>query len=509
MKKIKSMVSIFTVLTMMTGLSGCSGQNDMDDMVPVDNGVETGVHHARMILDGRKGQFDNTRADAGWENGDKVYLQISVGGQKVNGQAVYKAGDDEWDVQYYGTITSGEECACEALFFDGAVSETSSEVALDTHTGVYQDKSATYLLKDGIIRVTAKLSPKTGRFRFMGTAGTPYTVSGFKYHTSYNISTNTFQAASVNASESIGAGGYSAYYYGYFENENNKVLMVTDNDDWMQHTKVMDGNALKQGHSGILRLPTTDNHSGWVTTMITSKMFSAKGISFKMIRVEGGTFTMGATAEQSNGYTPDTDEKPTHRVTLSSYAIAETEVTQALWKAVTGYSPTSGGSAWSSSYGLGDNYPAYYISYEDVQSFVTKLNSLTGQKFRMPTEAEWEFAARGGNKSKGYTFSGSNTVGDVAWYTENSGSKTHPVKTKAANELGIYDMSGNVYEWCSDWYGAYSSNAQSNPTGPATGTNRVFRGGCWYGTATCCRCAYRNHYTPSDRSYSLGFRLAL
>ena len=508
MKKIKSMVSIFTVLTMMTGLSGCSGQNDMDDMVPVDNGVETGVHHARMILDGRKGQFDDTRADAGWENGDKVYLQFSVGGQKVNGQAVYKAGDDEWDVQYYGTITQGEESACEAYFFDGAVSATSSEVVLDTHTGVYQDKSATYLLKDGVIRVTATLSPATGRFRFKGTEGTPYTVSGFKSYTKYNISTNAFQVASVNASESMGADGYSAYYYGYFEDESNKVLTVTDKDNWMQYTKVMDGNALKQGHSGSLRLPTTDSHSGWTAVKIPNT-FTINGVSFKMILVEGGTFTMGATAEQSNGYTPDTDEKPTHRVTLSSYAIAETEVTQALWKAVTGYSPTSGGSAWSSSYGLGDNYPAYYISYEDVLSFVTKLNSLTGQKFRMPTEAEWEFAARGGNKSKGYTFSGSNTVGDVAWYTENSGSKTHPVKTKAANELGIYDMSGNVWEWCSDWYGAYSSNAQSNPTGPATGSSRVNRGGSCYSAATYCRCAIRNNSAPSYRGNGLGFRLAL
>ena len=189
--------------------------------------------------------------------------------------------------------------------------------------------------------------------------------------------------------------------------------------------------------------------------------------------------------------------------------MGETEVTQALWKAVTGCSPTSGGSSWSSYYGLGDSYPAYYISYEDVQSFITKLNSLTGENFRMPTEAEWEFAARGGNKSKGYTYSGSNTIGDVAWYADNSSSMTHAVKTKAANELGIYDMSGNVYEWCSDWYGSYSSSAQTDPTGPTTGTYRVYRGGSWGNYATGCRCANRNYFTPSNQSYNVGFRLAL
>ena len=220
--------------------------------------------------------------------------------------------------------------------------------------------------------------------------------------------------------------------------------------------------------------------------------------------VEAGTFQMGSTT----GYR---DEAPVHSVTISKdYYLGETEVTQALWKAVTGYSPTLGGSSWSSTYGLGDNYPAYYISYEDVQSFITKLNSLTGENFRMPTEAEWEFAARGGNKSKGYTYSGSNTIGNVAWYTDNSSSKTHAVKTKAANELGIYDMSGNVWEWCSDWYDTYSSSAQTDPTGPTTDTGtRVFRGGSWIGNASYCRCAYRSSGAPSNRYNDLGIRLAL
>ena len=233
------------------------------------------------------------------------------------------------------------------------------------------------------------------------------------------------------------------------------------------------------------------------------RIFTVGGVSFTMKLVEAGTFQMGST-------TGDNDEAPVHSVTITKdYYIGETEVTQALWKAVTGYSPTSGGSSWAKKYGRGDNYPAYYISYEDVQSFITKLNSMTGERFRMPTEAEWEFAARGGNKSKGYTYSGSNTIGDVAHYYDNSRSKTHPVKTKAANELGIFDMSGNVWEWCSDWKGTYSSNAQNDPTGPATGTYRVNRGGSWNSNASYCRYASRNYLTPSSRGNYLGVRLAL
>ena len=219
--------------------------------------------------------------------------------------------------------------------------------------------------------------------------------------------------------------------------------------------------------------------------------------------VEAGTFQMGST-------TGDSDEAPVHSVTISKdYYMGETEVTQALWEAVTGYSPTSDGYSWSSKDGLGDNYPAYYISYEDVQSFITELNSLTGENFRMPTEAEWEFAARGGNKSKGYKYSGSNTIGDVAWYSKNTRSKTNAVKTKAANELGIYDMSGNVWELCSDRYGKYSSRAQTDSTGPTTGDNRVNRGGCWNSNATYCRCANRGNDALSYRSNFLGVRLAL
>lgn len=231
----------------------------------------------------------------------------------------------------------------------------------------------------------------------------------------------------------------------------------------------------------------------------SDRSFTVNGVTFTMKKVEGGTFIMGK--DDYFSYT-------NHSVTLSDYYIGETEVTQALWKAVMNASPSSSYS-WSSDRGLGDSYPAYYISYDECKTFISKLNSLTGATFRMPTEAEWEYAARGGKESKGYVFSGSNTIGDVAWYTSNSSSKTHPVATKKPNELGIYDMSGNVWEWCSDWYGDYSSSAQTNPTGASSGSYRVDRGGGWDDVAEGCRVAYRDGSSPSFHYDGHGLRLAL
>ena len=233
-------------------------------------------------------------------------------------------------------------------------------------------------------------------------------------------------------------------------------------------------------------------------TFFGNQTITVNGVSFTMIAVEGGTFKMGATSEQG-GVAYDS-EKPVHNVTLSDYYIGETEVTQELWQAVMGTNP---------SYYKGNKKPVEQVLWNDCQEFIKKLNQLTGKSFRLPTEAEWEYAARGGNKSKGYKYSGSNTIDNVAWYTSNSGSKTHDVKTKQANELGIYDMSGNVYEWCQDRYGSYSSGSQTNPTGPSSGYGRVLRGGGWSGIAVGCRVSYRFNDYPGYGDSSSGLRLAL
>ncbi|MGX7689501.1 formylglycine-generating enzyme family protein [Flectobacillus roseus] len=208
--------------------------------------------------------------------------------------------------------------------------------------------------------------------------------------------------------------------------------------------------------------------------------------------VEGGTFQMGST-------TGDPAEQPVHSVTLSSFAIGKYEVTQAQWKTVMGVNP--------SIFSNCDDCPVEKVSWNDIQLFITRLNTLAGKIYRLPTEAEWEYAARGGKLSKGYTYSGSNTMDDVAWYYSNSSAKPHSVGQKMPNELGIYDMSGNVFEWCSDQYGAYSSSSQTNPTGASSGTNRVSRGGSWADYPQYSRVAFRIDFTPDYRNSNLGFRV--
>ena len=220
----------------------------------------------------------------------------------------------------------------------------------------------------------------------------------------------------------------------------------------------------------------------------------------EMVWVSGGTFTMGATSEQ--GSDAWDDEKPAHSVTLSGYYIGKYEVTQAQWKAVMGNNPSSF---------KGDNLPVESVGWNEVQEFIKKLNQMTGKSYRLPTEAEWEYAARGGNNSRGYKYSGSNNIGSVAWYYDNSGSTTHPVGSKSPNELGIYDMSGNVREWCQDRWASnyYSSSPQRNPQGSASGSDRVLRGGCWDNDARNCRVSCRSYVSPYSGGYYLGFRLVL
>lgn len=221
--------------------------------------------------------------------------------------------------------------------------------------------------------------------------------------------------------------------------------------------------------------------------------FTVEGVSFKMIKVEGGTFLMGSEIGNFN-------EEPVHSVTLSGYYIGETEVTQEMWQAVMGSNPSEF---------KGDNLPVERVSWDDCQEFISKLNQKTGRRFALPTEAQWEFAARGGNKSQGYKYSGSNNIDDVAWYWNNSSEQTHPVGTKMANELGLYDMSGNVWEWCADCYGSYSPSSQTDPVGPSTGAVRVYRGSSWSYNAGYCRSTYRGRNSPDYRGDDLGIRLVL
>ena len=227
--------------------------------------------------------------------------------------------------------------------------------------------------------------------------------------------------------------------------------------------------------------------------------FTVGNVSFEMVKVEAGSFIMGCTSEQ--GGDCDSDESPYHRVTISNdYYIGKFEVTQELYEAVMGINPSN----WKAF-----DRPVEMVSWNDAMEFCAELSRMTGRRFTLPTEAEWEYAARGGKKTTNAKYSGSSSVATVAWYDGNSGSQTHPVGKLRPNELGIYDMSGNVWEWCLDWYGSYGSASQTDPMGPGSGSDRVFRGGSWYCGAGCCRVSDRGNNSPGNRDIIYGFRVVL
>ena len=312
------------------------------------------------------------------------------------------------------------------------------------------------------------------------------------------------------------------------------VKVVVINPEELENTQLAKVVLVKDPNYKEQQVAVTSVTPAIPTTPTTSssgnRTFTVNGVSFEMVAVKGGTFIMG-----SNDGEAGDREKPTHNVTLSDYYIGKYEVTVAQFREFInetnyrtdadkdGSSYIWNGSSWEKRNGVNwkcdasgkmrgsweDNHPVIHVSWNDAKAYCEWLSRKTGQSFRLPTEAEWEYAARGGNKSRGYKYSGSNSIDDVAWYTSNSGSKTHQVGTKSPNELGVYDMSGNVWEWCQDWYGDYSSGSQYNPTGPSSGSSRVNRGGSWFYGARICRVSYRNGNTPDNRYNGSGFRVVL
>ena len=264
---------------------------------------------------------------------------------------------------------------------------------------------------------------------------------------------------------------------------------------------VIQDNISTSSTSSSQSVPTSSSFSSTSSVLSGSNEISIpvkNGITIDMVKVEAGTFMMGATSKMEN---TDSWEKPVHKVTLTNdYYMGKYEVSQALWQVVMGSNP---------SYFKGDNLPVEVVSWDTCQVFINKLNSMTGRKFRLPTEAEWEYAARGGKKSCGYQYSGSNNISDVAWYDENSESKTHPVGMKQANELGLYDMTGNVNEWCQDRNRSYVTSSQINPTGALRGAWRVIRGGSWNSYMRNCHSSFRCSAKPVYRDFDQGLRLVL
>lgn len=244
---------------------------------------------------------------------------------------------------------------------------------------------------------------------------------------------------------------------------------------------------------------TLDNNSSATTEAVNSSNNIFNQIEQNMVSINGGTFTMGATYEQSD--MAMNREYPAHSVTVSNFKISKYEVTQEQWKAVMSDNP---------SVNIGDNRPVDNVSWNDCQRFISRLNELTGKNYRLPTEAEWEFAARGGNNSQNYIYSGSDYAESVAWHSGNSGNTTHDVGQLQPNELGLYDMSGNVFEWCSDFFGDYTYNEQYDPTGPGSNSSNqhVGRGGGYNLGQKLCRVSGRTPGKAGYRSNSLGLRLA-
>lgn len=456
-----------------------------------------------MRFEGGCGTFDgetSTRAPYVWADGDVIYLHFQVGSKQVRGEAVYDFDADLWTVTATEPLASDSEGVCTSVFIHNPASVSGTKVQLSQQSVAYRDEQSSYLVQDGELTVTGLLLPQTGRIQLRGAANTSFTLSGLSFLTAYDTAGDSFTLAPSKFTATTQVDGRTPYYYATFADEAKRELTFTLNSS-VALRRSFGTAVLSTGKSGYITIPTMESHEGWEEVKNeTLKTITVNGVSFNMILVEKGTFMMGATSEQEGAYD---NEKPAHSVTLTKdYYIGETEVTQELYQAVMGSNP-------SSYMGKGNQRPVECVSWNDCQTFITKLNSLTGLTFRLPTEAEWEFAARGGNRSKGYLYSGSNTIGDVAWYLYNGSGAHHNVKTKAPNELGIYDMSGNVYEWCQDLYGSYSSGSQTDPTGSTSGSDRVIRGGDLTSFATYCRVASRGGCSPSYGEFYLGFRLAL
>ncbi len=225
-----------------------------------------------------------------------------------------------------------------------------------------------------------------------------------------------------------------------------------------------------------------------------------KEIDAQMIAVKGGNFTMGCVNQQ------DTEcinwEKPRHTVTISDFKIGKFDVTQKQWKVIMGTTPSGK---------YCPECPVVNVTWFEAQEFINKLNQLTGKNYRLPTEAEWEYAAKGGSKSHGFRYSGSDDASQVAWYDSIISKEIHPVGTKKSNELGVYDMSGDVWQWCSDWFDAkyYMASPSNNPMGPSTTKVKVVRGGSWWGPMRDCRTANRDNFPPESKDDDVGFRLVI
>ena len=422
----------------------CSSQDDiLDDISKEENANQK--HTCELVLNVTKEGFNDeaqSRSASSWENGDKIYLTFSIGTGTSYGDAVYNNGT--WTVSYYGSLTEGATTKCTAVYFDNPEFESSSVVKISESTGIYEDSNGSYVYSGGTLSVTANLKPKTGRIRFAGTAGDKIIVYGITHHTSYDCSNGKF-TNSIGALNTTVSSGYTPYIYGEFSDaENPRLNIITSTSGY---TRLLSTSIFKTGESGYMTIPSEAAHNGWQNSVI----FKVNGVEFTMIPV---VFESG------------------------NFLLAETETTNELYSAIMSSSASS--------------YPQRPKTGSDLYSkFISKLNAITELTFAVPSFPEWKYAALGGNKSQNYTYSGSNIISNVAWYSGNSDGVSHDVKQLQPNELGFYDMSGNVSEYV---YRTISSSYIEEV------------GGDYYNSES--NCAIKSSYSEYSY-YAAGLRLIL
>ena len=477
MKTIKSLFALVAIL-----LATVSCNKDFDETIQ----PQLEKHTCEMKLVGNLVGYtgSDTRAEASettWNDGSVIYLRMDSPMGVTTGEAVYNAETDVWTISYYGSLYEGEDYHCSAFYVEDKVSYNNTVFTLDSGSAMYEDLDGSYVFESGDLIVSATLTPRTGRMRFTGDAGKVLKVYGITHYTAYDIGTNIYTTTTEPFKITVGEDGYTPYLYGYFTNEDTPNVKV-----WIDakeaYTRFCSDNVFKVGQSGVFTIPTEESHNGWADGLL----FNINGAQFKMIAVEGGTFTMGDPESTSEYYTP-------HKVTLTGFCIGETEVTNKLYNSLNNTSRTS------------PNKPCETEYPKD--NVVTPINKIESVNFDLPTEAQWEFAARGGVKSKGYIYSGSDNIDDVAWYSgNNSPSGYKEVKLKLPNELGIYDMTGNIRERVKDKYNMYPNSNQTNPYVTTGSYNYIYRGGSYYDSNSYCTVFHR-YYISSTSNY--GVRLVL
>jgi hypothetical protein len=388
-----------------------------------------------------------TRAnESTWNVGDKVYLQFKDSTSVVTGKAVYSANG--WTVNYYGILKTNEPLKCEAYYFEGASEDDNDNLDLTIHSAVYQDLDATYLLTDSVLTVSANLTPRVGRIRFTGTPKDSIWLTGLVTNTKYDFNNNRFVTSSDVMCDTVMSTGSTDYIYASFADTTEmKLGLLTTEDAFTRYCK---SDMLNPGISGYMAIPSRESRNQWANGLV----LTANGVEFTMIAVPG----------YSGGH----------------YCIAETETTMELYYNIIQSSTTST-----------SQKPITNIYYSNATTFVTNLSSLLGLTLSIPDAEQWIFAAQGGNRTKGYTYSGSNTVDEVAWHSGNASAKQE-VKQKLPNELGIYDMSGNAAEFVNKLYGGYKY---------------YYYGGSYSSSSDYCKYTSSNSYNSYDNT--IGFRFIM